>query len=173
MAPAEPRDARELRLVVYTATIFTFDGGDTNAYGEPCQPGHGYREDSGFWDPKRYWRVYPTRDLVRADICPARRVDRGAWLAGRIIARLGGIDSHDNGTFTGMREAIHPGRMTDPDSCAAGLVLGTGTFLGDVIASHHLENPQVGLRTIRICAHTEGFTETELGRAVEIVNSAS
>ncbi len=41
------------RKLYFTATIITFDGCDTNAYGEACEPGHGYTERSGWWDPDR------------------------------------------------------------------------------------------------------------------------
>jgi hypothetical protein len=36
--------AREL---YFSATIIILDGSDTNAYGEPCEPGQGYSEQSG------------------------------------------------------------------------------------------------------------------------------
>jgi hypothetical protein len=42
-----------VRQILYTASIVTFDGSDTNAYGELCEPGQGYTEQSGFWDPDR------------------------------------------------------------------------------------------------------------------------
>jgi hypothetical protein len=60
--------AREL---YFSATIITLDGSDTNAYGEPCEPGQGYSEHSGHWDPDRsYWRVHEHRDDVRPDVYP-------------------------------------------------------------------------------------------------------
>jgi hypothetical protein len=56
------------RLLYYSATIITLDRSDTNAYGEPCEPGQGYTERSGFWDPDHgYWRVHDCRDAVRPD----------------------------------------------------------------------------------------------------------
>ncbi len=152
--------------IYYTATIITFDGSDTNAYGEACEPGHGYREDSGWWDPKRsYWTVQADRARVTPDICPDR-ADPGQWLAARLAARLGDLDDYDGGhTFRGAREAIHPGRLTGPRSQQPGAVLGTRTLLGDALAAGRLRPPNVGQRTISATAHADGFSDNDLRTA--------
>jgi hypothetical protein len=155
------------RWVTYTATITTFDGGSL-ADGEPCEPGFGYRMDSGFWDFRHYWKVFPHRDQVRVDTWPGRG-DPVSWLVDRLIARLGGVDSHGFGSFTGIREAIYPARLTGSRSNLPGLVFGTGTFLGDALASHHMRRPKPGLRTIRVDAHADGFSNAELQWAAELL----
>jgi hypothetical protein len=102
--------AREL---YFSATIITLDGSDTNAYGEACEPGQGYREHSGHWDPDRaYWRVHEHRADVRPDVYPPQCGQTPAqWLAARLRERLGSIDSYDHGrTFYAAREAVHPVR---------------------------------------------------------------
>src|SRR6266540_1100081 len=128
--------------IYYTATIITFDGSDTNAYGEACEPGHGYREDSGWWDPKRsYWTVQADRARVTPDICPDRP-DPRQWLAARL-----------------------PARLTGPRSQQPGAVLGTRTLLGDALAAGRLRPPNVGQRTISATAHADGFSDNDLRTA--------
>jgi hypothetical protein len=52
-------------VVFYTATIVTLDGSDTTADGEACEPGRGYRQRHGWWDPDRgYLRVHGDRGLL-------------------------------------------------------------------------------------------------------------
>jgi hypothetical protein len=56
------------RGLYWSATIVTFDGSDTSAYGEPCEPGRGYTERSGWWDPDGdYWRVHDRPDDASAE----------------------------------------------------------------------------------------------------------
>jgi hypothetical protein len=159
------------RLIVYTATIITFDGSATTGYGEPCEPGHGYSEADGFWDPSRYWRLEASRELVRPDVCPARCRQPARWLASRILARLGGVDAiGGTGTsFSGCREAVYPGRLAGPAADEPGAVFGSGTFGGDVMAAERLRHPTVGLRTLTACAHASGFTTAELAQAAEFL----
>jgi hypothetical protein len=159
------------RLIVYTATIITFDGSDTTAYGERCEPGHGYSEAEGFWDPSWYWRLEASRDRVRPEVCPARCGQPARWLAYRIVARLGGVDSigGTGESFYSCREAIYPGRLTGPAAEEPGAVFGSGTLLGDVLAAGRLRTPPVGLRTLTARAHTSGFTPAELARAADLL----
>jgi hypothetical protein len=68
--------------IFYTATIITLDGSDTAANGEACEPGHGYTEQSGWWDPDRaYWRVVEDRGDVTADATPTATsaIPPGGW----------------------------------------------------------------------------------------------
>jgi hypothetical protein len=155
------------RLIVYTATIITFDGSATTAYGEPCEPGHGYTEADGFWDPSRYWRLETSRDQVRPDVCPTRCQQPARWLANRIVARLGGVDSiaGTGESFYSCREAIYPGHLTGATANEPGMVFGSGTFLGDIMAAQRLRTPTVGLRTLTAVAHASGFTTAELAQA--------
>ncbi|MBT8227591.1 MAG: hypothetical protein HKP61_15970 [Dactylosporangium sp.] len=159
------------RLIVYTATIITFDGSATTAYGEPCEPGHGYSEADGFWDPRRYWRLEASRDRVRPDVCPARCRQPARWLARRITARLGGVDAigGTGASFSGCREAVYPGHLTGARADEPGMVFGSGTFLGDAITASRLHPPAVGLRTLTACAHASGFTTAELAEAAGLL----
>jgi hypothetical protein len=64
---------RGLYGLYWSATTITPDGSDTNAYGEACEPGRGYTEQSGWWDPDGdFWRVHERdrRDDVRPDVYP-------------------------------------------------------------------------------------------------------
>src|SRR6266536_3028508 len=112
--PAEP-----VPVVFYTASIITLDGSDTNAYGEPCEPGTGYTEQWGWWEPDRsYWRVREHRGDVSPDVYPqAERHSPARWLAEQLTARLGAVESYDHGrTFYRGHEAVYPGRLTDLDT---------------------------------------------------------
>jgi hypothetical protein len=43
--------AEAIPRVYYRATIITLDGSDTDAYGEPCEPGHGYAKTLRLVEP--------------------------------------------------------------------------------------------------------------------------
>ncbi|GIH16124.1 hypothetical protein [Rugosimonospora africana] len=149
-------------VVYYTATIITFDGSDTNAYGEGCEAGRGYREESGWWDPTHhYWKVHPQRSAVTPEVCPDG-ADPASWLADRLATRLGSLDGYDGRTFTGAREAIYPGRLTGAPAQQPGAVLGTNTLLGDALAAGRLRRPKVGQRTLTAAGHAHGFRDEDL-----------
>src|SRR4051812_5628798 len=103
-----------LRALYFSATIITLDGTDTTADGERCEPGQGYNEQSGHWSPDQsYWTVQHHRSQVRPDRYPERGPRTpGQWLADRITARLGTVETVEGRTFYGARQAIHPGRLT-------------------------------------------------------------
>jgi hypothetical protein len=160
------------RLLYFSATIITLDGSGTNAYGEGCEPGQGYTEQSGHWSPDQsYWTVHPDRGQVRPDSCPHDWPRTpGQWLAVRLTARLGTVESFDKGrTFTGAREAIHPGQLTGPRSRQPGAVLGSGTLLGDAIAGSRLRTAGVGLRVLTAAGHAHGFTDDDLTEAAGLL----
>lgn len=160
------------RLLFFSATIITFDGTDTNAYGEDCEPGQGYTEQSGHWSPDQsYWTVHPHRGQVHPDTYPHDWPRTpGQWLAVRLTARLGIVESFDDDrTFTGAREAIHPGRLTGPRSRQPGAMLGSGTRLGDAIAAGRLRPAQVGLRVLTAAGHAHGFTDDDLTEAAGLL----
>jgi hypothetical protein len=113
-----------------------------------CEPGRGYNEQSGHWTPDRsYWTVLADRSQAHPDIY----LDRGSrtpgqWLADRLTARLGTLETVDGQTFYGAREAIHPGRLTGRRSEEPGALLGSGTLLGNAISASRLRSAPVGLR---------------------------
>jgi hypothetical protein len=161
--------AREL---YFSATIITLDGSDTNAYGEACEPGQGYTEQSGWWDPDRsYWRVHTHQHDVAPDTCPQRnRTSPPRWLADRLTARLGGIESYDSGrTFYGFRQAVHPGRLAGARSTAPGAIFGSGTVFGDAVTADRLRRHAVGQRLLTVAAHAHGFTDEELNETAELL----
>jgi len=163
-----------IRALYFSATIITLDGSDTNAYGEGCEPGQGYNEQSGHWSPDQsYWTVYPDRSQVRPDIYPERGSRTpGRWLADRLTARLGTLETVEGNTFYGAREAIHPGRLTGAQSQVPGLLLGSGTLLGDALAARRLRFAPVGLRTLTAAGHAHGFTDGEIADAAELLGIA-
>ena len=160
-------------LVLYfSATIITLDGSDTNCYGEPCEPGKGYTEQSGHWDPDRsYWRVHEQRADVTPDVYPAGGHRSPArWLADRLLARLGTIASYEGGhSFYGAREAVHPGRLAGTRSQAPGAILGSGTLLGDAITASRLCTADAGARTIIAAGHAHGFTDNHVSEAAYLL----
>jgi hypothetical protein len=155
-------------VVYFTATIVTLDGSDTTAYGEACEPGRGYTEACGWWDPDRaYWRVREHRDQVTPDVFPERAGRSPArWLADRLIARLGDVESFDGGrTFYGACEAVAPGRLTGTRAQQPGAVIGGGGLLGDALAASRLRHASAGLATLTAAAHAHGFTTAQLAEA--------
>ena len=156
-----------IRALYFSATIITLDGSDTNAYGEECEPGQGYRERFGHWSPDRsYWSVYPDRSQVQPDVYPERGSRTpGQWLADR----LGSIETIDGRTFSSARQAIHTGRLTGRQSQGTGLLLGSGTLLGDAIAASRLRYAPVGLRTLTAAGHAHGFTDREIADATGLL----
>jgi len=160
-----------MRALYYSASVITLTGGNTNAYGEDCEPGHGYTEQSGHWSPERdYWTVHPSRNDVDPDVYPDNSpLTPAAWLAEQVTDRLGEIDHIDGHTFTSSRTAIEPGRLTGPEADEPGAVAGTHTFLGDVLAAHRLRTAPAGTRTITAAAHAYGFTDTELAQAATLL----
>ncbi len=164
-----------MRALYYSATLITLTGGDTNACGEACEPGHGYTEQSGHWNPDHhYWTVYPSRDDVEPDVYPDNcTLTPAQWLAEQVTERLGNLDHIDGHTFTSARTAISPGRLTGPKANKPGAVCGTHTFLGDVFAAHRLRTAPVGTRTLTAAAHAHGFTDTELAEAADLLGHAS
>jgi hypothetical protein len=151
-------------VVFYTASIITLDGSDTNAYGEPCEPGQGYTEQSGWWEPDRcYWQVRTHRTEVVPDSYPdTEHRSPAQWLADRLTARLGTVGSYDHGhTFYGAYEAVYPHRLTalaasptTPDPAAARMV-----------AAILVRIARKGQRTLTAAGHAYGFTDQQLADA--------
>ncbi len=108
--------------------------------------------------------VHHHRDQVTPDVYPdGVRRSPARWLADRLTARLGSIESFDGGrTFYGAREAAHPGRLTGTRSQTPGAVIGGGNVFGDALAASRLRQAPVGLKTLTAAAHAHGFTEQQL-----------
>jgi hypothetical protein len=164
-----------IRELYFSATIITFDGTDTTADGETCEPGQGYNKQSGHWSPDRsYWTVYADRSQAQPDTYPERGPRTpDQWLAARLTTRLGTLEAVDGHTFAGARQAIHPGRLTGPRSQVPGLLLGSGTLFGDAIAASRLRSAPVGQRTLTAAGHAHGFTDREIADAAELLGLAS
>src|SRR5690606_33549604 len=126
------------------------------ADGEPCEPGHGYTEQSGWWNPDRaYWRVADDRGDVTPDVYhDGDRRSPAQWLADQLTARLGRVDNYDHGrTFSSAYEAVHPGRLTDyaEDPTAA------DPTWGHTAAAIRLRLAAKGQRTLTAAGHAHGF----------------
>lgn len=154
--------AREL---YFSATIITLDGSDTNAHGEGCEPGKGYTEQFGWWNPDRtYWRVHAGRDDVTADVYPGSE-DRGParWLADRLVTRLGAVESYDDGrTFYGAFDAVHPGRLTD-------LAAPENPGVAHALAFIRRGVARTGQRFLTAAGHAHGFTNGEVTEAAQLL----
>ncbi|GIH16347.1 hypothetical protein [Rugosimonospora africana] len=149
-------------VIYYTATITTFDGSDMDAYGQPREPGHGYRAQFGWWDPvHRYWQVHEQRQSVTPDVCP-EGADPVSWLADRLTARLGRLASYDGDTFRGAREAVFPGRLTGIAARQPDAVPGAGIRLEDAAAAGQLHRPTAGQRTLTAAGHPRGLRDGDV-----------
>jgi len=153
------------RLLYYSATIITLDGSDTNAYGEPCEPGQGYTEQSGFWDPDDdYWHVHDSRDTVHPDIYPPRCGPSPArWLADRLRERLGPVDGFDHGrSFYSAHEAVHPGTLADAHGP-------TGALLSHIRMRLARTGAVASQRILTAAGHGYGFSDAELAEAARLL----
>jgi hypothetical protein len=107
------------------------------------------------------------RDQVTPDVFPERAGRSPArWLADRLTARLGAVESFDGGrTFYGACEAVAPGRLTGTRTQPPGAVIGGGGLLGDALAASRLRHASAGLATLTAAAHAHGFTTAQLAQA--------
>lgn len=72
--------------VRYTATIVRPDDSDTDGYGEPCEPGHGYDIVTGWLDPNSsLWDVSEERPEE-----PIDRIDLGDQYDRECLEKFGG-----------------------------------------------------------------------------------
>jgi hypothetical protein len=154
--------------IFYTATIITLDGSDTAADSAACEPGHGYTERSGWWDPDRaYWRVGDDRGDVSADVFPdGDGRDPVRWLADQLTARLARVDGYDAGrAFSGAYEAVHPGRLSDhaTDPTAP------NPNWGQTVAAIRMRLACAGQRTLSAAGHAHGFTDSQLAGAARLL----
>jgi hypothetical protein len=76
------------RYIRYTADVVT-PGGDTNAYGEPCEPGRGAALASGWCDPDRPEDTYVASGDVAFDRWGLDDGDPLSWLRYTIRKRVG------------------------------------------------------------------------------------
>jgi hypothetical protein len=159
------------RMLYYTATIITLDGSDTNAYGEACEPGHGYTEQHGWWNPDQdHWSVHPDRGQAQPDIySPSSGAAPAHWLASQLSDRLGPIDHFDGErTFYSAREATWP---YDP----AGPV--TSEAVPAVLTKHVVTDWQpranpATVKTLTAAGHAHGFTDQEILDAASLLDAA-
>ena len=159
------------RMLYYTATVVTMVGSDTNAYGEACEPGHGYTEQSGWWNPDRdYWSVHPGRDQAQPDTYPSSgELPPAHWLAIRLTDRLGPIDHFDGErTFYSAGEATWPGHPigTVTSEPAPALIADDAND-----SRRHHPNP-AGVKTLTAAGHAHGFTDQEILKAARLLGLA-
>lgn len=96
--------------MTYSADVVVLDGSDTNACGEGCAPGQGYRQVT-------------KHSYFRADrFDAAAGVSRGGWLAATLRERLGRVEAWNGGeTFYAAAERDDgPGRTAMVSACAKG-----------------------------------------------------
>lgn len=88
-------------ILRFTADLLFSDESDTDAYGEPCEPGHGYRIESGWVDPswssRRVWDE-PTTGTTYAGFADEGKTP-GRWLADEIQAVCDSVEDNGDGTF--------------------------------------------------------------------------
>lgn len=134
-----------IRRVWLTADIIRPDGSDSDCYGEPCEEGHGYTLESGWYDPSWSWdSVCESRDDVRADVYDADADPSSdddpytpvTWLADTLTERLGWVESVGSG----------------------------GTLYSGQDDSH----PYTGV-SVRVAASVDGFTDAEIRAALDIM----
>jgi hypothetical protein len=77
----------------YTAEKITYDGSDSDCYGEPCEPGTGFTMESGWVDMS--WSIstlYPGAEGVAPEVWELHDGPLIEWLADTIIRRLGWVE---------------------------------------------------------------------------------
>jgi len=98
--------------VYYTATVTTLDGSDTNAYGEPCEPGQGYTVADGYVDPD--WSVFEpekiTRERATFDTVSDSDPDPIGRLVERIHDRIGWVHLDYSEHLYAQHTRTEPGR---------------------------------------------------------------
>ncbi len=80
--------------IFYTGDLVTNDGSDTDGYGEPCEPGHGYEITNGWVDMT--WSkntVYENQDDVSADEWTPADGPMIDWAIRTIHERIGFVET--------------------------------------------------------------------------------
>jgi hypothetical protein len=127
--------------VRFTADIIRPDGSDTDVYGEPCEEGHGYVVESGWYAPS--W----SRDTV-SDNPDYAQVDR--W---------SDDDSTDPVTW-----------LADVLTERLGLVGSVGPFGTSIYAAESDTDPYTGV-AVRVAAHPDGFTGDDVSAAIDVMRA--
>src|ERR1700730_1067380 len=159
------------RVLYYTATIIAMDGSDTNAYGEACEPGQGYTEQSGWWNPEQdYWSVHPDRGQAQPDTySPSGGPPPAPWLASQLSDRLGPIDHFDGErTFYSARVATWP--YNPAGSVTSGAV--PAVIAEDVFGDGQHHATPAGVKTLTAAGHAHGFTDQEILDAASLLGGA-
>jgi hypothetical protein len=158
--PAHQADRAPQRRLYFSATIITMDGSDTNAYGEACEPGHGYTETAGWWNPDdEPWSVRRHRDHARPDRFPHPAATSPArWLADHLTQRLGPVDHFDGErTFYSAEELVRDSDTAPPRSVSGGAIHDPRRVL------------PVGAQCLSAAGHAHGFTSDEIVAAVGLL----
>lgn len=123
------------RTIRFTADIVTPDGSDTDAYGEPCLPGHGYKVESGWWAP----------EFSRFDVS-----DDPTYATTFVYHDDPDAEGPVEWLVTTLRNLL-PGGVEDSD--------GRNYYAAGVLTDHATGT------TVRPCAHIEGFSDEEIEAA--------
>lgn len=133
------------RLIYYTGDLVESDGSDTNVYGDETEPGHGETLTSGWVDPDwSTWQVQHNREDVRPDEYEP--------------------DEHD------LEDGVTPAKWlaTQVTKRLGAIDTPCDTSFYAADADTH---PHEG-KSIRLCAHPEGFTPDEINEAVRLMTGA-
>jgi hypothetical protein len=160
--PTHSGDRAPERRLYFSATIITMDGSDTNGYGEACEPGHGYTEAVGWWNPDdEPWSVSPRREQAHPDPYPPTATTSPVqWLADQLTQRLGPLDQFDGGrTFYSADELVRDSDTTPPRSVWGGAI-------------HDPRPLPAEAQSLTAAGHAHGFTPDEIAAAASLLGLA-
>lgn len=100
-------------ILRFTASLLFPTDDDTNAYGEPCEPGHGYREESGWVDldwSRKVVQEEQTTGVAYEGYEEEGSKTPGRWLAEAISDAIGAVEDNGDGTYyaAGIEEFYEP-----------------------------------------------------------------
>lgn len=102
-----------MKQIWYTGDIITPDDSNTNAYGEPCEEGHGYILNSGWVDFNwSQWVVEDKREDVSADVWDGETWGPMApalieWVVACISERIGWVEVNGGGSYYSSNSSVN------------------------------------------------------------------
>ena len=150
------------RRVWWTGDLITFDGSDTGMYGDPCEPGYGCVLTMGWVDMCDQWTVWPERDQVT----PSHATWQEMIAEFSVPVRYHPHECFDLGLMGDLPLRTVAAALWLQDTvwdligCPKdGDIFTSGWYAAESVTTDAYTSP---MRDMRLCAHPEGFTLSEL-----------